>query len=160
MIQNLKLYAIGAAALVCFGAGYKVGQWREMASASSEIAAAKDELYSCKETVIEMNMQATNSIVDQQLKINEVAKNADTQIQELETHINNSADIADRLREQLKKAMRDSRTCKSYTEPSSGSDKAEDMLPDLYSRLVNDSRELAEYADKVTIAHQACLNSH
>ncbi len=156
LLSKYKAYIyLAVIAAICYGSfnfGKKIG-------INQEFARMSDELNSVKETVIEMNMQATNAIVNQQIKINEVAKNADNQIQELETHVDNAASIADRLREQLKKAMRDGSACKPTPKPSSGSEEASNLYADLYSRSVEESRVIAEYADKLTIAHQACLKS-
>jgi hypothetical protein len=164
LLSKYKAYIyLAVIAAICSGSfifGKKVGANEEFARMSKEVKVSQDNLYACKDTVIEMNMQATTAIVSQQVKINEVAQDANKQIQELETHVDNAASIADRLREQLKKALRDGIACKSTTSSGNGSDETGNLFADLYSRSVEESRVIAEYADKVTIAHQACLNSH
>lgn len=156
LLSKYKAYIyLAVAAVICYGSfnfGKKIG-------VNQEFARMSVELNSVKETVIAMTMQATTTIVDQQIKINEVAKNADNQIQELETHVDNAADIADRLREQLKKALRDGSACKPTPKPSNGSEETSNLFADLYARCDERSGAIAEYADKVTIAHQACLAS-
>lgn len=154
---NLKLIAISATVAAIFGFGVYVGKGVESGSAQKKIYEANDNLYSCRETVMTMNQMAANSIVDQQLKINKVAQNADTKIKELESIVDNSVSIADRLRNELKAA--EYRSCKSAAVSSAPSEEARPMLSDVYTRIDEAAGIIAEYADRTEIAHQACVNS-
>jgi len=156
---NLKLIAISATVAAIFGFGVYVGKGIESGSAQKKIDAANDNLYSCRETVMTMNQMATNSIVDQQLKINQVAQNADTKIKELESTVDNAISIAERLRNELKSAEYRNRSCKSSATSSSPSEEARPMLSDVYTRIDEAAGIIAEYADRTEIAHQACVNS-
>jgi len=156
---NLKLIAISATLAAIFGLGFYVGKGMESGSAQKKINAAKDNLYACRETVMTMNQMAANSIVDQQLKINQVAQNADTKIKELESTVDNAVSIAERLHNEVRKAERNSGACKSTTTSSAPSEEARHMLSDVYGRIDEAAGVIAEYADRTEIAHQACVNS-
>ncbi len=156
---NLKLIAISATALSLFVFGVYVGKGIESRSAQLKVIEAKDNLYSCRETVMTMSQMAANSIVDRQLKINQEAQNADAKIKDLETNLDSSAAIADRLRNELKAAEYRNRACKSTSTSSAASEEARPMLADLYGRIDEAAGVIAEYADRTEIAHLACVNS-
>ena len=156
---NIKLIAISATVAAIFGFGIYVGKGIESRSAQLKVIEAKENLYSCRETVMTMNQMATNSIVDQQLKINKVAQNADTKIKELESTVDNAVSIAERLRNEARKAESRYRACQSTSTTSAPSEEARPMLTDVYGRIDEAAGIIAEYADKTEIAHLACVNS-
>lgn len=156
---NLKLIAISATALSLFVFGVYVGKGIESGSSQKKINEAKENLYSCRETVMTMTQQATNSIIDQQLKINQEAQNADAKIKGLESTVDNAVSIAERLRNELKAAEYRNRACKSAATPSAASEETGPMLSDLYTRIDEAAGVIAEYADRTEIAHLACVNS-
>jgi hypothetical protein len=156
---KIKLIAISATIFGILVFGVYVGKGIESRSAQLKIIEAKDNLYSCRETVMTMNQMATNMIVDQQLKINQEAKNADAKIKELESTVDNAVSIAERLRNEARKAESRYRACQSTSTPSATGEEAGPMLTDLYARIDEAAGVIAEYADRTEIAHLACVNS-
>lgn len=156
---NLKLIAISATLATIFGFGVYVGKGIESGSSQKKISEAKENLYACRETVMTMTQQATNSIVDQQLKINQEAKNADAKIKELESTVDNAVSIAERLRNEARKAESRYRACQSTSTSSAASEEARPLLSDVYTRIDEAAGIIAEYADRTEIAHLACVNS-
>jgi len=156
---NLKLIAISATALSLFAFGIYVGKGIESRSAQLKVIEAKENLYSCRETFMLTQQMAANSIVDRQLKINQEAQNADAKIKELESTVDNAVSIAERLRNEARKAENRYRACQSAAATSNASEEARPMLTDVYGRIDEAAGVIAEYADRTEIAHLACVNS-
>lgn len=159
-LTTIKLAAcIGALGSALF-LGIYVGKGIEKGSSEKKIAEVRDNLYSCQQTVLEIQIQSQNAIESMQSQINEAAKNANEQVKNLELDLDRAESASDGLRDKARRLEDQYRKCANPAKPSATTTETPYLLSDMLDRIDRASGEIAEYADRVTIAHDACIASY
>ena len=159
-LTTIKLAAYAGALGVVLFLGIFIGKGIEKGSSEKKIAEVRDNLYSCQQTVLEIQIQSQNAIESMQSQINEAAKNANEQIKNLEINVDRAESASDSLRDKARRLEDQYRKCSTTAKPSAATPEAPYLLSDMLERIDRASGEIAEYADKVTIAHSACLSAY
>lgn len=159
-LTTIKLAAcIGALGSALF-LGIYVGKGIEKGSSEKKISEVRDNLYSCRQTVLEIQIQSQNAIESMQSQINEAAKNANEQVKNLEINLDRAESASGGLRDKARRLEDQYRKCSNTAKPSATTPEAQYLLSDMLDRIDRASGEIAEYADRVTIAHSACIASY
>lgn len=159
-LTTIKLAAcIGALGGALF-LGIYVGKGIEKGSSEKKISEVRDNLYSCRQTVLEIQIQSQNAIESMQSQINEATKNANEQVKNLEIILDRAESASDSLRDKARRLEDQYRKCSNPAKPSTATPETPYLLSDMLDRIDRASGEIAEYADRVTIAHSTCIASY
>lgn len=140
--------------------GIFIGKGIEKSNSEKKITEAKDNLYSCQQTVLQIQIQSQSAIESMQSQINEAAKNANEQIKNLELNLDRAESASVSLRDKAKRIEDQFRKCTNSTKPSAATPEAPYLLADMLGRIDEAAGEIAEYADRVTISNQACVSAY
>ena len=159
-LTTIKLAAYAGALGGVLFLGIFIGKGIEKGSSEEKIAEVRDNLYSCQQTVLEIQIQSQNAIESMQSQINEAAKNANEQVKNLEINLDRAESASDSLRDKARRLEDQYRKCANPAKPSATTTETPYLLSDMLDRIDRASGEIAEYADRVTIAHDACIASY
>jgi hypothetical protein len=159
-LTTIKLAAYAGALGGVLFLGIFIGKGIEKGSSEKKIAEVRDNLYSCQQTVLEIQIQSQNAIESMQSQINEAAKNANEQVKNLEIILDRAESASDGLRDKARRLEDQYRKCANPAKPSATTTETPYLLSDMLDRIDRASGEIAEYADRVTIAHDACIASY
>lgn len=159
---TIKIASVAAALslLAGVGGGYYVGSLIGKASMSEDIRTVEAKLYSCQQTVLTMEQQSADYRERMQIEINQVAKDANKQIEILSANVVTANNAASSLRDKAKRIEDQYRKCANSTKPSADTPEAPYLLADMLGRIDEAAGEIAEYADRVTISNQACVSAY
>lgn len=113
-------------------------------------------LDSCRGTVLEMQIQSKNALEDAERRATEAQKNAEAQIEILNSDTVTLRNANNSLRNAVQTARDRAKACATGRSEDAG--KAADMLANVLQECIGRREELAEYTDKLIIAHNACLS--
>lgn len=159
-LTTIKLAAYAGALGGVLFLGIFIGKGIEKGTSEKKIAEVRDNLYSCQQTVLEIQNQSQSAIESMQSQINEAAKNANEQVKNLELNLARAESASDSLRDKARRLEDQYRKCSNPAKPSATTPEAHYLLSDMLDRIDRASGEIAEYADRVTIAHSTCIASY
>ena len=157
---TIKL-ATGASIIASIlGFGIYIGKGMEKSASEKRISVVRDNLESCKGSLIEIDRQSARKITEMQTELNKVAKDANAKITILESNIVAADNSASSLRDKAKRIEDKYRQCANASKPSAAANQAVYMPSDMLGELDKAAQQYAEYADRLEISNRACVAAY